>query len=301
MPLLKSEPAGPVRSLGELFALAHAMESDALVRYSEIANQLRARDSSSLAEVFDQLTEIQRERVSDLASLAQRRKSSTVNERIAGLVPKTFEVPPKEVAQSKLLTRYRALASAVRREERAFAFWTYVSAHAETDDVKQAAEHMALEALERVSMLRRERRRAFHAERRASGPVQVTVDAAALAASERRVADLIGNSPASLPEDSDLAQELVAASREAAAKLDELEASHHPTLSLPKLPPHLERDVLALSELLVEAYLALAESSKDAGVVGVAQELAGAAIYRLAALRSGSSSEAETRNPRRTS
>jgi rubrerythrin len=293
--VLKAEPAGPVRSLGELFALAHAIESDALDRYSEIAEQLHKRDSRGIAQVFDQLTEIQRRRVSDLASLAYRGKSQPINERIASLLPTTFDAPPKEVAQSKLLTRYRALASAVRREERTFAFWSYVSAHAERNDVKQAAEHMALEALERVSSLRRERRRAFHAQRGTSGPMQITVDAAALASKERCIAEIIKQSSA-LHQDGDLAQVLATASREAASKLDELEETHHPRLSLPKVPANLERDPLAISELLVEAYLALAESAKDATVVGAAQDLAGAAIYRLAALRSAL--EIDMRNSR---
>jgi hypothetical protein len=262
------------------------MESDALEHYSKIAEQLHKRDSRGLAQVFDQLTEIQRGRVSDLASLADQGKNQPIDERIASLVPTTFDAPPKEAAQSKLLTRYRALAAAVRREERTFAFWSYVSAHAERDDVKQAAEHMALEALERVSSLRRERRRAFHAQRSTSGPMQITVDAAGLAAKERLIAEIIEQSSAP-HHDNDLTQVLATASREAASKLDELAEREHPRLSLPKLPANLERDPLAISELLVEAYLSLADSAKDANVVGVAQDLAGAAIYRLAALRSG--------------
>ena len=80
---------------------------------------------------------------------------------------------------------------------------------------------------------------------------------------------------------------IVRASKEAASKLDALEATHHPTLSLPRLPATLRDDPLAISELLVEAYLTLADSSKNSHVVDVAQHLAGAAIYRLATLRSG--------------
>ena len=58
---------------------------------------------------------------------------------------------------------------AVRNEERAFAFWSYVAAHAEVAEVRQAAETMAHEELGHVSILRRERRNAFHAERRSGG------------------------------------------------------------------------------------------------------------------------------------
>ena len=92
------------------------------------------------------------------------------NSRLPWAIPDTFDAPPGEMAQSKLLTPYRALASAVRHEERAFAFWTYVSAHAGRVDVKEAAERMALEELEHVSILRGDRRKAFHSERQTSTP-----------------------------------------------------------------------------------------------------------------------------------
>lgn len=38
--LLKSEPAGELRSLDELFALAHAMEQEAANRYGELADEM---------------------------------------------------------------------------------------------------------------------------------------------------------------------------------------------------------------------------------------------------------------------
>jgi hypothetical protein len=43
-----------------------------------------------------------------------------------------------------------------------------------------------------------------------------------------------------------------------------------------------------MSERLVEAYLALGDSTKDAGIVNEVQGLASAAIYRLAVLKSRS-------------
>ena len=290
MTSLKKEPAGRVRTLDEFFALAHAIESDAAARYIEVARQLRQQGAAHLAEVFERLAEVERGHVREVTSWAARRgESAPVNARPPWPIPDTFDASPDEIAQSKLLTPYRALASAVRHEERAFAFWTYVAAHAEKTEVREAAERMALEELEHVSLLRRERREAFHAQRRMSGSVKTLVNAAALAAQERRIVELLEQDHSFL-EDSEFAQMIVRVSREAASKLEALEATHHPTLSLPRLPMTLRGDPLAISELLVEAYLTLADSSKNPHVVDAAQHLAGAAIYRLATLRSGSDS-----------
>jgi rubrerythrin len=288
MTSLKKEPAGRVRTLDEFFALAHAIESDAAARYVEVARQLRQQGAAHLAEVFERLAEVERGHVREVTSWAARRgESAPVDARPPWPIPDTFDASPDEIAQSKLLTPYRALASAVRHEERAFAFWTYVAAHAEKTEVREAAERMALEELEHVSLLRRERREAFHAQRRMSGSVKTLVNAAALAAQERRIVELLEQDPNSFLQDSEFAQMIVRVAREAASKLEALEATHHPTLSLPRLPITLSDDPLAISELLVEAYLTLADSSKNPHVVDAAQHLAGAAIYRLATLRSG--------------
>ena len=40
MALLKTEPSQPVRSLGELFAVAHGMERDAAAHYAALAARL---------------------------------------------------------------------------------------------------------------------------------------------------------------------------------------------------------------------------------------------------------------------
>jgi rubrerythrin len=294
MTSLKNEPAGKVRTLAEFFALAHAIESDAATRYVEVAMRLKQQGAAHLAEVFERLAEVELGHVREVTSwAAQCEESAPVGALPPWPIPDTFDASPDEIVQSKLLTPYRALASAVRREERSFAFWTYVAAHAEKTEVREAAERMALDELENVSLLRRERREAFHAQRSMSGSIKVAVNAADLAAQERRVVGLLEQDLTSFLEERAFAQVIVRASSEAASKLDALEATHHPTLTLPRLPATLSDDPLAISELLVEAYLTLADTSKNSHVVDVAQHLAGAAIYRLATLRSGSDSGIE--------
>ena len=65
-----------------------------------------------------------------------------------------------------LISPYRALAAAVRREERAFSFYSQVSAFSATPDVSEMAEKLAAEELEHAALFRQARRRAYHVARR---------------------------------------------------------------------------------------------------------------------------------------
>jgi hypothetical protein len=65
-----------------------------------------------------------------------------------------------------LSTPYNAWALAARYRQRAFVFWTYVSALAEDPLVRVNAEDLARKVLSDGNLLRRERRLAWRAERR---------------------------------------------------------------------------------------------------------------------------------------
>ena len=171
-------------------AAAHAMESDAVARYCDTAQLLRQQHADALATVFEGLAQTERGHVDQVnAWAAHRNAAPPTTTALPWAVPDTHDAPPDEIAQSRLLTPYRALASAVRHEERAFAFWTYVSAHADLSDVKEAAERMALEELEHVSVLRRERRKAFHTRARdIRSPPGQPVALSSLASLEKRLA-----------------------------------------------------------------------------------------------------------------
>jgi rubrerythrin len=290
MSLLKAEPAGVVESLDEFFALAHAIETDALARYTETAKQLRQQGAAALAAVFDQLADAERGHVGQVTAWAGHRGADhPANSRLPWAIPDTFDAPPGEMAQSKLLTPYRALASAVRHEERAFAFWTYVSAHAGRVDVKEAAERMALEELEHVSILRRERRKAFHSERQTSTPpTPVTLNS--LASLERRLAAFVELHPAAAT-GSEFASTIVADARRAADMLDKIPTHDSPVLPLPNIPSGEQDDPIAVSEYLADAYLRFAEASTSPKMLATSQDLAAIAVYRLATLRSAAAIE----------
>lgn len=282
MSSLKSEPAGHLHSMGEFFALARAMEADAVRHYTETANALRKQNSLPLAYIFDLLAKFERDHVDRVAEWAANHKGTAVATESPWPIPESFDVSPEEIAQSSLMTPYRAFAIAVRYEERSFTFWTYVAAHAD-GEVRQAAERMAREQLEHVSLLRQERRLSFHSNRRAAKADVVTLDA--LAATERRLALLIEDRDNRTTDGSAL-RHFAAVSRDAATKLEALESITQQKLSIVGLPSDRNNDIVAISEYLADAYLHLAESSRHERVLTAAQELATGAIDRLAAMKS---------------
>jgi rubrerythrin len=278
--LLKSEPAGTLQSLGELFALAHAMEREAADRYTELAAEMQRQNKLDLATVFAELAAAEREHVDSVARWSQSRLGKAPD---SGLVrweaPETFDSETAaEITNSRLMTPYRALSMAVRNEERAFAFWSYVAGFANDPDIRKAAEAMAREELGHVATLRKERRRAYHSEHdrmRADQHGNVgQVDAAVL---ERR-----------------LAVHLAALERrvdgESANRTREL---HQETVEMSALatgfgrfPASLEQaDTQTIAETLADAYLDGAESSQDPDRLESLQALAERAIARLAWLR----------------
>ena len=277
MPSLRSEPAGRLRSMGEFFALARAIAADAVRRYTQAAKALRQRNDFAMADIFDALSKVESGHVEHVVEWAAAHKDGPVDANTPWPIPDTFDVLPEEIAQSSLVTPYRALALAVRHEQRLFVFWSYVAAHAE-GEVKDAAEWMAREELEHVSSLRRERRRAYHAERRRAGAEEITLSK--LSGAERRLAGLIDERCTRMPHATGIAA-LAAASRNAADRLDALEKVARPKFSTLGMPAGRENDIAALTEYLAEAYLRLAESARNEQVLVDAQELARNAIDRL--------------------
>jgi len=286
--LLKSEPAGNLHSLDELFALANAMEQEAADRYGDLSTEMQRQGRGDLAEVFAELAAAEREHVGSVMRWSQARTGRAPD---ASLVrwqaPETFDADAiKEIEGSRLMTPYRALSMAVRNEERAFAFWSYVAAFADDEKVKAAAEAMAREELGHVATLRKERRRAYHRESegwRAASTATVgrSIEAAQL---ERRLAEL-------------LSARAVRARDPAASRLrelaDEALAMAHDATGLLTLPAALaQADEFVIAEALVDAYLDRAERADDPEQLDVLQRLASRAIARLAWLRSVASNDA---------
>jgi rubrerythrin len=278
-PLLKAEPAGTLHSPEELFALAHAMEQEAATRYSSLADEMRRQDKVALAVVFEHLAAEERSHVDSVVQWSESRLGTPPDPALISWEgPETFDTKTvSEITNSALMTPYRALSMAVRNEERAFAFWSYVAAHADPGEIQRAAETMARQELEHVAKLRKERRRAYHKEkkrgRRPSSDAG-TLDAGAL---EAKLAEYLEKLAAGLEGGpANRAAELTEETRRMSA-----EASGFGRFPIEEL--HL--DPQAIAELLVEAYLKGADITRKPRELHWLQDLAQRSISRLAWLR----------------
>jgi rubrerythrin len=281
MALLKSEPPAAVRSLGELFALANQMELDAARRYAELAEAMRAQGSERSAAVFARLADEEARHVEAVAEMCVGQTGEPpAPSEIRWLPPETLDVEGIDATDPRLVSEYKALSMAVRNEERAFAFWSFVAAQAGPTAVRQAAERMAHVELEHVALLRRERRRAYHAQRR-TRPAGSTPSIQAL---ELHLAEACEQGARRATEN--LAGRLTEVAAEARRMAGEVAEAGLPPPAAADLPIEATDSLVAVAELLVDRYLEAAELAKDEATVARAQSFAQSAIARLAWLRS---------------
>jgi rubrerythrin len=274
-----------------MFALASAMEQEAAKRYGELADEMRRQNKGDLAEVFTRLAVAEREHVDSVTRWSQSRRGKAPDPALVRWeAPQTLNHDTvTEVKTSRLMTPYRALAMAVRNEERAFAFWSYLAAYAEDPEIKKAAEAMAREELGHVSILRKERRRAYHkehdltprgerhelAEAENQRQRQSQVDARTL---ELRLAAQLADMERRLTDPS---------AKRTRELLDETMVMSTQAAGFGSFPARLEQaDSQTIAEALVDGYLNGAESAGDAARLEELQALAERAIVRLAWLRS---------------
>ncbi|WGD55034.1 ferritin family protein [Bradyrhizobium sp. CB1650] len=281
--LLRTEPAGTLHSLDELFALANAMEHEAATNYAELAEEMQRQGRPDLVAVFADLAAAEREHVDSVQRWSQSRCGKAPDPALVRWqAPETFDPETSaEIKASRLMTPYRALAMAVQNEERAFAFWSYLAAFAQDAEIKRAAEAMAREELGHVSTLRKERRRAYHREHG-----QKDADGLARAAPSRVDARRLELRLAAHLSDAERCLHGAEAAR-AHELLDETMEMADRAGSFGSFSGALERrDAEVIAEALADAYLDGAERSDDAERVQILQRLAERAILRLAWLRS---------------
>ena len=176
-PLLTAVPPAPVRSLSELYAIALDQAQRATHRYGAIATQPDER-LSPVRSVFEALATREQNRSGSLsaaclAACGKRPDASDLRWAPIDLVP-AAEIA--DIKDSYLSTPYTAWVLAARHRQRAFVFWTYVIALAEDPLVRRTAETLAHEAMSDGSLLRRERRLAWRAERKIAADETVAVD-----------------------------------------------------------------------------------------------------------------------------
>ncbi|MGE3874926.1 MAG: ferritin family protein [Parvibaculaceae bacterium] len=274
---LTSEPSTPIRSMDELLAVAMTMEKDSAGRYADLAERMRAAGRPELAEVFDRLVQEERGHIGMIAGWAQQLRRHVSETLPARTAPQNvFDDENLALVSPELLDTYHALAIAVRNEERAFAFWSYMAAHGASPEIREAAERMAREELEHAKTLRRERRKAFFRRRQDAVAAREPSDLPALELEVCKALEERFRMNGGQGEYRDLAEEALRLSRDLAAN-----PLRDPMPAGPPPPRSLE----ALCEWLADHYIAAGERLLSQAARDRAQALATAAVRRLALVR----------------
>ena len=264
-------------SADELLAVAMALEREAAARYRALSARMARQGDASMAAQFYVLAGMEDRHADDIADRG---------EALLGHAPVgcnvTWDLPPtydEEEARGATLGAYQALAFAVRNEERAFVFYTYVAAEAENSEVRALAEDLARDELVHAALLRRHRRRAFHAERPVAAEIPPSVDLLRAAAQSWDGEAAAAHAALAKALDEAGETEDAAIFRRLAAQ-EEIAAAGAAGAAIPKLRS--AADGLRLLEEGFDQFALIGEKSNDEQVVAEAQRLAGEMITRLA-------------------
>jgi rubrerythrin len=280
------EPSIGIGSVAEMLAVATAMEDEAGRRYRQMAGRMRLQGQHTLAALFIFLAGIEERHANQL-----RRRS----EHMIGRLPETeaieWELPEKfeeEEGRSYLLTPFTALAIAVRNEDRAFAFFAYLAAHARTPEIRQLAEELAKDELEHAALLRRERRRAWRKERPGdfAAPADIRSFLARAAAIETFFAKAHRDLSTKLGDEGHSFEaslfEKIAGDEERCAADAVKQGATASVRPIEGVRPETIRDGLRLLEYAFDQYAEIAERANDEAVLSAAQEFQRRALERLA-------------------
>lgn len=282
MAILKGMPP-PFTSVDELLAMSHALEKEAARRYRDLAAAMRLRQDEQLAELFDFLASIEEKHAKHIEERASEIAGKSLSpQQISWEMPENFD---GEEGSSRMLTRYRALAIAVRNEERAFAFYSYIAAEARDEKTRALAEELAKDELDHAFLLRRERRKAYRERGRKEAlqlPATVEELFTLAARTEWRAAAYHGELARQHLEKEKRPSAFAQAAADEARCAKELAARIG--LPLGEKPaaasPDIEQGLVLLEEIF-ETYADVAERSKNEKVVQEAQILAERAVRRL--------------------
>ncbi|MEW5729839.1 MAG: ferritin family protein [Pseudomonadota bacterium] len=302
-PINPTFPVGELRDARQLMELAVGMEAAAARRYRRLAAAMERAGDTELATLFHELAVLESEHQEGLGRWAAREGLVGIEPaEVPWRLPETFA---EEDGELLTLTPYKALAVAVRNEESAFAFFTYLAAIAPNDHVRSLAESMAREELSHVAQLRAMRRKAFHSgprddaarriDRAAESPQALEAAAGGLESGSEEACDLAARELTSAGDEAG-ATILREAARRARLLGGGLAGAESTTLAAARDAGLLARGTLTRdgvlklclrdAEEVLEFYLGVAERTADPEVLGRAQELAECAVARLAMVRS---------------
>jgi rubrerythrin len=266
-----------VDSTDDLMAVAEALEHEAAARYRALSARMARQGDNELATQFEVLAGMEDRHASQIGD-----RCETLFGHRPDLARVKWETPPgfdEDEARGAEISAYRALAFAVRNEERAFAFYSYLSAEAKHDGIRALAEELAHDELQHAALLRQYRRRAFHDKRPAPADTPETVDELLSLARRWDAEAAMAHSA--------LAQGLDAIGEKADASVfrqladeETLSAANTPAANIPALRS--AADGLRLLEQCFDRYALIAEKADDEKLVAEAQRLADRMVKRMA-------------------
>lgn len=303
-PINPAYPIAAIADVEELMDIAEGMEQEAMLRYEQLAQVMERRHEPEMSALFRDLAALEHDHAEGIARWAVREGLPRPTPRnFAWQMPETFGAEA-EGAEAHLLTPYRALGIAVRNEERAFSFYSYLAAMAPDKAVRQKAEALAREELNHVAQLRSLRRRAYHATGHPNRDLRAAVtDLASLLrlarGLDRGSADVERAAAAAIegqsPEAAAVLQRLAEKDGQKAGGMQGAEpesgtaaGARAAGLLAPNMltPSGALRLALRNAEEVLEIHMTTAERATDEAVMRAAQIHGEAAVERLALIRS---------------
>lgn len=142
-----------IESTNDLLAHSLALELEASERYAELAEQMRTHNNADVAELFEDLSRIEKLHVQRVLEQAASRDVTDISaSKYQWEYPEGPETTNLEEAHY-LMTPHHALQLALHNEKRASEFFTRIAAAATDDEVAHLASEMAAEEQEHVALM----------------------------------------------------------------------------------------------------------------------------------------------------
>ena len=142
-----------IGSVAELLAHAKAMESEALERYLEFAEQMEVHHNSEVAELFRKMARVERKHVE---KILQR----VGDKELPHIPPWEYQWLGEEATEAisnedvhYLMTPHHALTLALGAERRAVGFYTRVVETVESEELLELARELMEEEREHVALI----------------------------------------------------------------------------------------------------------------------------------------------------
>ena len=143
-----------ITTLEELLAHAHALESDAVERYEEMAEQMEVHNNPELAELFHKMAAVERRHVDKVERMAgDRALPQLAPWEYRWQTPESPESVPVGHSHYRL-TPYHALSLMIACEERAQTFFAAGARATSDSTLRTMAAQMAEEESHHAELLR---------------------------------------------------------------------------------------------------------------------------------------------------